>query len=90
MKQRKQEPDNLYVEVICPNGLSLELKNDGVSTQLIEYGESVKTVLQPRAAFRGFVGSLSELLGYHTEKAWGEWADEEGLVPRGEEEGGEG
>ncbi|MBP3762913.1 MAG: hypothetical protein J6I49_03415 [Bacteroidales bacterium] len=79
MRQRKQEPDRLYVEVEDWRGNVAELMNDGtLTTRYCSDGGDDKNILQTRAAFRGFVGCLTELLGYKVNSGYGEWDDEEG------------
>lgn len=88
MKQRKQEPDVLHVGLISCDGRRVELDNDGVLTTRVDCeGVENVNILQTRAAFRGFVGSLTELLNYTLEEAEGSWEEDYGQ--RSGEEGGE-
>ena len=80
MKQRKQEPDVLHVGLISCDGRRVELDNDGVLTTRVDCeGVENVNILQTRAAFRGFVGSLTDLLNYTIEEAHGEYVDEFGF-----------
>ena len=87
-KTRKPEPDQLYVTLVDPRGGYVELRNDNVTTAREEDHEDQVTILQPRVAFRGFIGSLTELLGYKIENAYGVWVDETGFAREEEMEGG--
>lgn len=89
-KKKKQEPDVLHIELLSWDERRIELENDGVMTTRVssEGGEDIN-ILQTRAAFRGFVGSLTELLNYTLDIAYGTWVDENGFGHY-EEEGGEG
>ena len=51
-------------------------------------GGENRTILQTRAAFRGFVGGLTGLFNYRLDIAYGTWVDEDGFGHY-EEEGGE-
>ena len=88
MKQRKQEPDRLYVTLVDWRENRVELMNDGtLTTRYSDDGGEDKVLLQTRAAFRGFVGTLTGLFNYTIEDARGESVDEFGL--NHVEEGGE-
>ncbi|MBR1644290.1 MAG: hypothetical protein IJ684_02835 [Bacteroidales bacterium] len=77
-RQRGQEPDRLTVVLKDDLKERMELMNDGsVTTYYDEEGDEVYRILQTRSAFRGFVGSLTELMGYVMVDGYGEW-DEEG------------
>ena len=87
IKQKKQEPDQLFVTLVDPKGNYIELQNDMTMTSR-EADDEMVNFLQTRAAFRGFVMSLTGLMNYKIENAWGTWADEYGFIHR-VEEGGE-
>lgn len=77
-RQRRQEPDRLTVVLKDNLRYRIKLMNDGsVTTHYDEEGDEVCRILQTRSAFRGFVGSLTELMGYEMVDGYGEW-DEEG------------
>ena len=86
MKQRKQEPDRLYVTLVDWRENRVELMNDGtLTTRYSDDGGEDKVLLQTRAAFRGFVGTLTGLFNYTIEDARGESVDEEVVMNFGEE-----
>ena len=87
IKQKKQEPDQLFVTLVDPKGNYIELQNDMTMTSREADDETVN-ILQTRAAFRGFVMSLTGLLNYKIDNAYGVWVDEWGFSHR-VEEGGE-
>lgn len=90
MKQKKQEPDQLHVELIDWKGQHVELVNDGsITTRICDDGGENRTILQTRAAFRGFVGSLTGLFNYRLDIAYGTWIDEDGFGHYEEEGDGE-
>ena len=80
MKQKRQEPDQLCVTLEDWRGNRVELMNDGtLTTRYCDDGGDDKNILQTRAAFRGFVGSMTELFNYTIEEAHGEYVDEFGF-----------
>ncbi len=88
-QQKKQEPDQLYVTLVDWKGNYVELQNDGTMTTR-EVDDETVNMLQTRAAFRGFVGSLTGLMNYKVYNAYGVWVDEMGFSHTTEEEGGVG
>lgn len=86
MKQRKQEPDRLFVTLEDWRGNRMELMNDGtLTTRYCDDGGEDKVLLQTRAAFRGFVGTLTGLFNYTIDDAHGENENEDAVLNFGEE-----
>lgn len=66
---KNEKPKKMYVVITDKNGIDATLVNDGVTTAILPAN---KQVLQSQAAFRGFVGTMTELFGYTITKAWDE------------------
>ena len=81
MRQRRQEPDVLRVTLEDWRGHRVDMDNDGtITTRYCTDDGDDRLILQTRAAFRGFVGSLTDLLNYTIVDGSGEWNEEGGEV----------
>lgn len=71
-RKNNTEPTRVSVEIITNDpDRRIILTNDGISTSRSEKGIAESTIiLQNRAAFRGFVGALTELMDWDTARAW--------------------
>ena len=72
-KTTSSKPKELYVHLENPEGgEEVILMNNGVTTSRIptEFGEQKKVVLQGDTAFRGFIGTFTELFGYRIKNTW--------------------
>lgn len=71
-----KEPKQVSVEIRTAAGRHITLTNDGISTTRTEDGDASRTILlQSRTAFRGFVGALTELMGWSITDAWDSSSD---------------
>lgn len=72
-KNTTSEPKELYVHLEhLEGGEEVILMNNGVTTSRIptNFGEQKKFVLQGGTAFRGFIGTITELFGYRIKNTW--------------------
>ena len=65
---RSTEPARVTVK-IRTEGRTITFSNDGITTVRAEDGD-ISTILQPRAAFRGFIMALTDLMRWDIIDAW--------------------
>ena len=67
---RSTEPAQVNVKIQTgKDGHIITFTNDGITTTRAEDGD-ISTILQPRAAFRGFVMALTDLMRWDIVDAW--------------------
>lgn len=70
-RENNKEPKQVSVEIRTAADRHITLTNDGISTTRTEEGDPTQTILlQSRTAFRGFVGALTQLMGWSITDAW--------------------